>query len=93
MTVIMTLCPQTNEPVLTDATELFKEHHDIIREVFIWTRCMDADGNYLTEPEHVLLKDITDEHLIALIEWTKEGYSDNIKQTFINEFNFRGLEK
>jgi len=63
--------------------------HGKIREVFTWTRQLDANGNVLPEPEVVLLKDITDDHLNALVEWTLDGYPDYINSVFVEEVNWR----
>ena len=46
--------------------------HEKIREHFEWTRNFDKGMNKLPRPETIKLKDITDDHLMALVEWTKE---------------------
>lgn len=63
--------------------------HEDIREVFTWTRIFDAEMNRLSQPEPVLLKDITDSHLDALVEWTEEGYPAHINNLFVNEKQWR----
>ena len=63
--------------------------HEKIREHFEWTRNFDKDMNKLPQPEIIKLKDITDEHLIALVEWTKDGYSKEIHKVFVDEVEYR----
>lgn len=65
--------------------------HSKIREVFEWTRRLDANMNRLDKPEQVLLKDISDEHLKNLVEWTKEDYPDYIHNIFLDEMCWRDL--
>lgn len=65
--------------------------HAYVREVFTWTRCMDAEGNLLDKPEPILLKDITNDHLTALIKWT-ENYPEEIHKIFLNEAIWRSYE-
>lgn len=72
-----------------DLTCYTDDPHEKIREHFEWTRCMDAGGNRLPEPVVVLLKDITDGHLNALVEWTSEDYPDYIHQLFVDEVEWR----
>lgn len=60
-----------------------------IHEFFVWGRNMDADGNRLPETEYVLLKDITDGHLEALVECTKNGYPPYINEIMIREKEYR----
>ena len=67
------------------------DEHSKIREVFTWYRRMTADKELLPSPEPILLKDITNEHLIALVEWTSDGYPDYVHKIFVDEFNWRGL--
>lgn len=63
--------------------------HEKIREHFEWTRCMDASGNLLPEREVVLLKDITDDHLKALVDWTAEDYPEYVHKLFLDETAWR----
>lgn len=63
--------------------------HEKIRQHFEWTRCMDSEGNLLPKREQVLLKDITDDHLKALVDWTAEDYPDYIHQLFVDEVEWR----
>ena len=63
--------------------------HEKIREHFEWTKRLDADGDPLEKPEIVLLKDITDAHLEALITWTSEDYPKWVNQVFVDEKAWR----
>jgi hypothetical protein len=63
--------------------------HELIRERFEWTRNLDADDKPLPEPEVIKLKGITDPHLSALVEWTKDGYPDKIHKVFVDELKWR----
>ena len=63
--------------------------HPYVREEFVWTRCLDKDGNWLEERERILLKDLTDDHLEALVEWTKDGYPTYINQMMREEVLYR----
>lgn len=65
------------------------EPHEKIREHFEWTRNFDKDMNKLLKPEVVKLKDITDDHLNALVKWTKEGYPEEINKVFVDEVQYR----
>ena len=65
------------------------DDHSIIRERFKWTRQLDADGNHLTEPQTIILKDITDGHLQALLSWTSSGYAWWINYVFVKEKEYR----
>ncbi|QEG08528.1 hypothetical protein [Aeromonas phage 4L372D] len=48
------------------------DSHEKIREHFEWTRSFDKEINNLPQPETIKLKDITDDHLMALVEWTND---------------------
>ena len=45
--------------------------------------------NKLPQPEIIKLKDITDEHLMALVEWTNDGYPKEIHKVFVDEVEYR----
>lgn len=47
--------------------------HEKVREHFEWTRSFDKDMNKLPEPEIIKLKDIADDYLIKLVEWTNSS--------------------
>lgn len=61
--------------------------HKEIREKLKWGRSYDALGNRLPETEWVLIKDLTQDHLGALIVYTK---GDKI---FVNEKQYRLQEQ
>ena len=63
--------------------------HEKIREPFEWARNFDKDMNKLPRPEVIKLKDITDDHLIALVEWTKDSYPKEIHKVFVDEVEYR----
>lgn len=63
--------------------------HKDIREVFTWGNSMDKDGNALPKTVYLLLKDITEAHLTALITWTDGGYPCHINRIFRDEEVFR----
>jgi len=65
----------------------------IVREHFMWLRQLDKDGVPLDAPELVYLKDITDEHLDALIQWTSTGYADSTHDVMVREKAFRNDNK
>ena len=65
------------------------DQHEKIREYFEWTRHFDKDMNKLPRPEVIKLKDITDEHLMALVEWTNDGYPKEIHKVFVDEAKYR----
>lgn len=49
------------------------EPHEKIREYFEWARNFDKDMNKLPQPETIKLKDITDDYLMKLVEWTNSS--------------------
>lgn len=61
-----------------------------IREVFQWTSVLDKDGNKLETPVRRKLKDLTTEHVTALVEYTAEGYPKWVNEVFIRELEYRG---
>lgn len=63
--------------------------HLLIREHMEWTS-YGIDGKGSAEVSKI--KDITGSHLIALVEWTEEGYPDYIHKVFVDELEYR-LEK
>lgn len=65
----------------------------IVREYFMWLRQLDKDGVPLDVPELVYLKDITDEHLDVLIQWTSTGYVDSTHDVMVREKAFRNANK
>lgn len=70
---------RTNTQVYND--EIVNLIEDI-REQFLWGRNYDKDNNLLKETEYILLKDLTTDHIIAiLIYFTK---SLTIDQTISN---------
>ena len=60
--------------------------HEKIREVFVWK----SYGKNFSQPEGVytLLKDLTDDHIIAICE-TQTHLPDYIMKVFRNEIRFR----
>jgi hypothetical protein len=73
----------------TDLSIYTDDTHEKIREGFEWGSNFDKDMNRLPKTIYLKLKDITDNHLNALLEWTKEGYPAKIRNVFINEKDFR----
>ena len=45
--------------------------------------------NKLPQPEIIKLKDIQDDHLMKLVEWTKDCYSKEIHKVFVDEVEYR----
>ena len=78
-----------NKVPAKDLTVTTKSPHADIREVFTWTRNFDADMNPLPESEAILLKDITDSHLDALVEWTSDTYPTYVHRIMIAEKEYR----
>lgn len=75
-----------NEVPAEDLTLYSDDPHDKIREVFIWK----SYGKNFSQPEGVytLLKDLTDEHLAAILE-TQTHLPEYILEMFKNEIQFR----
>ncbi len=69
-----------------DLTLYADDPHEKIREVFIWK----SYGKNFSQPEGVytLLKDLTDEHIIAICE-TQTHLPDYIMKVFRNEIRLR----
>lgn len=66
-----------------------KDEHLKIREHFEWGNRFDKDMNLLPELIYIKLKDITEGHLKALCEYTREGYKSGINKVFMDEVVFR----
>jgi hypothetical protein len=62
-----------------------------IREFFFWTSRLDSEGKLLPTPIRRKLKDLTDEHILALVEYTESGYPVYINDIFKKEVEYRGL--
>lgn len=60
--------------------------HKLIRENFRWGNYFDKDMNPLKTPRFILLKDLTDDHLQALLEYPVD---EIFRKIFENEKNFR----
>ena len=75
-----------NQVPAEDLTLYSDDPHDKIREVFIWK----SYGKNFSQPEGVytLLKDLTDDHIIAICE-TQTHLPDYIMKVFRNEIRFR----
>lgn len=65
------------------------DDHTLIRERFEWGNNFDKDMHRLPKTVYLKLKDITHDHLNALVEWTKEGYPAKIRKVFEDEWEFR----
>ena len=65
------------------------DQHEKIREHFEWTRTFDKDMNKLPQPEIIKLKDIQDDHLMKLVEWTNSGCPKEIHKVFVDEVEYR----
>ena len=76
-----------NQVPAEDLTLYSDDPHDKIREVFIWK----SYGKNFSQPEGVytLLKDLTDDHIIAICE-TQTHLPEYILEMFENEIQFRG---
>ncbi len=73
----------------TDLSVYTDSPHEDIRNCFTWTRQFDENMDKLPKPEQVLLKNITESHLKALVKWTETGYPDYINEVFKNETKWR----
>lgn len=65
--------------------------HEEIRKVFKWTSQLDKDGNILECPITKRLKDLEDDHVLALVKWTADGYPAYIHKIMTDEANWRNL--
>ena len=72
-----------------DLSVYSEEPHEKIREYFEWTRNFDKDMNKLPEPEIIKLKDITDDYLMKLVEWTNCECHKEIHKVFVDEIEYR----
>jgi len=63
--------------------------HEEIRDGFIWGRNYDKDMNKLPETEYIALKDLTTEHIKAILA-TQCHLCDYIKKVFEYELEWRG---
>ena len=75
-----------NQVPAEDLTLHSDDPHDKIREVFIWK----SYGKNFSQPEGVytLLKDLTDDHIIAICE-TQTHLPEYILEMFKNEIKYR----
>lgn len=63
--------------------------HEKIRGGFSWCSVLDENSNRRPQPVFTLLKDLTDDHLDNLIEFTKEDYPKHIHNVFLAEKEWR----
>lgn len=63
--------------------------HEKIRECFEWTSILNENGERLDEPVVKLLKDLTDDHIDALVSFTAEDYPEHIHKVFVDEKEYR----
>ena len=68
------------------------EDYCTLRERFTWGNNYNKDMNRLPETIYVKLKDITEGHLDALIEYTETRGRREVNQLFWEEKHFRGRE-
>ena len=68
-----------------------EDDHAKIREVFEWTSNYDANMNPIA-PVKRKLKDLTDDHVKALVIWTEEGYPEYVHKIMLDEAEYRNLE-
>lgn len=67
-----------------------ESEHAKIREVFKWTSNYDANMNPIA-PVKRKLKDLTDDHVKALVIWTEEGYPEYVHKIMKDELEWRRL--
>lgn len=68
-----------------------EDDHSLIREAFTWKSVLDADGNPLNAPVVRKLKDISDDHLRALVDYTVTGYPNWVNRVIVSELNWREI--
>lgn len=74
-----------NAPPARELSLFSDDPHDLIREWFDW----GTYGKNGDDPlKHILLKDLTTEHIKAIID-TQHHLPDHIKQVFLNELEWR----
>lgn len=62
--------------------------HKLIREHFVWGSSLDKDGNEI-EPIVRKLKELDDDHIVALIEWTSDRYHPLTAKAIRDEWEYR----
>ncbi len=89
-------CPDNPYNELDFSIELNQSQADMMykdwekyRETFTWGRSLDAQGNYLEEPQRIKLCNISDDHLESLILWTVRDYEPYIHVAFCRELGYR----
>ena len=70
-----------------------EDPHTLIRERFEWGNRFDKDMKPLPKMVYIKLKDITCDHLIALVEYTSSDYPEHIHKVFQDELAYRSLNK
>jgi len=63
------------------------DRHEDIREVMTWGQNYDKDKNLLSKTNWILIKNLNQDHLLALIEYTKSNIELN--EIFRNELEYR----
>lgn len=82
----------TSDKEFTDCTCYVGDPIERVREHFTWRSTLDKDGEPLDEPTFKILKDIDDNHLEALINWTnKYSYTEFIVYLFQQEKEYRSV--
>lgn len=67
-----------------------QDTHEVTREAFTWTSRLDKDLNPI-EPVEKKLSELEDNHVLTLVNWTKEDYPMYIHWIICNEAEYRGL--
>lgn len=86
----------SNKVIYCDASNpsnriLFYESdtHEDIRNKFVWERKLSKNKTLLREPEYILLKDLTNEHLERLCYFTLKGWHPFVNKCMVDEWNYR----
>lgn len=67
----------------------YTDPHYIVRRYFKWTSSLDQDGNLLDKPVTSKLMDLENNHINALVFWTKSDYPERVHNIFVKEQEWR----
>jgi len=81
--------PNYAKLALCDETQwLIENDYCLYEDIHFWSRTRDEKGNKLPETRYILLKDLSDAHISAILDWCEE-HNIKLHDEYKNYFNKR----